>query len=177
MAPVCDVRPAEPGDLPMLARVEAAADRLVIASLGCDAGLFADVQPGERRAAQPGFLLVVGRPVVGFAHVLEEDEMAHLQQLCVDPAQGRGGRGTALVEACCTEVARRGHAELTLTTFADLPYNRPFYERLGFAVVPEPAGVLARHLRAEAAYDALSPRVGMVHTLGRGRGAPGPTGR
>ncbi|WP_229660920.1 GNAT family N-acetyltransferase [Marmoricola endophyticus] len=155
-----DVRPAGPADLPLLAAIESAADALVTDLLACDPALF-DATPGERRDADPGFLLVVDRPVVGFAQVLEEEGTAHLQQLCVHPEHGRLGRGTALVEACCAQAAVRGYDALTLTTFRDVSFNRPFYERLGFVVLDQPGGVLARHLRDEAAYDAVSPRVAM----------------
>lgn len=72
-----DARPAEATDLSLLAAVEAAADALVVEALACDPALFAEVSTGEQRAAEPGFLLVAGRPVVGFAHVLEEDGGAH----------------------------------------------------------------------------------------------------
>jgi ribosomal protein S18 acetylase RimI-like enzyme len=157
------VRPAEPTDLPLLAPIEAAGDRLLIELFGPE--LFTDVTPGEQRAADPGYLLVAGRPAVGFAQVLEQDGTAHLQQLVVDPSLHRQGIGTALVESCCAEAARRGHAELTLTTFRDVAFNAPYYARIGFEVVEQPVGVLAQHLEQERAYDALSPRVGMVRSL------------
>jgi hypothetical protein len=38
-----------------------------------------DVAPGKDRVAEPSFVLVAGRPCVGFAHVLEERRTAHLQ--------------------------------------------------------------------------------------------------
>lgn len=157
------VRPADPADLPLLAPIEAAGDRLLIELFGPE--LFTEVTPGEQRAADPGFVLVAGRPAVGFAQVLEQDDTAHLQQLVVDPSLHRRGIGTALVESCCDEAARRGHAELTLTTFRDVAFNAPYYARIGFQVVEQPDGVLARHLEHERAYDALSPRLGMVRRL------------
>lgn len=45
--------------------------------------------------------------------------------------QGRGlGRG--LVECAIREARSRGAEELSLTTFRNVPWNRPFYEKLGF---------------------------------------------
>jgi GNAT superfamily N-acetyltransferase len=123
------------------------------------------VTPGEDRVADPGFLLVAGRPLAGFAHVLEEAGTAHLQQLAVDPAHGRSGLGTALVHACCAEARRRGYRQLTLTTFRVVPFNAPWYARLGFVVVEEPDGVLARHVRQERPYGRLAPRVAMARPL------------
>jgi GNAT superfamily N-acetyltransferase len=132
-----DVRPSTAADLPGLAAVEAAGDRMFDR-------VFAGVdwpQPasGEERAAEPGFLLVVGEPVVGFAHVLLLDGRWHVEQLVVDPAHGRRGLGAALLEAVCREVASRGGRRVTLRTYADVPWNAPFYARHGFVeLVPEP---------------------------------------
>lgn len=53
------------------------------------------------------------------------------------PAHGRRGVGTALVRAV-DDWARSSHfLEITLTTHRDLPWNAPFYARLGFTFVPE----------------------------------------
>ena len=56
----------------------------------------------------------------------------HLEEVDVHPDHGRRGVGTALVRAVCDWVRRSGHAEITLTTFRALPWNMPFYRRLGF---------------------------------------------
>lgn len=162
------VRPAEPADLPVLAAIEAEGDRRFDEHFG---GVdWSPATPGEDRAARPGFLLVAGTPVVGLAHVLEEGEGAargaHLELLAVRTASTRQGIGAALVEAACAEAAARGHAELTLTTYADVPWNGPWYRRLGFAEVAEPTGVLAAHLAAEAYLEQHGRRVGMVRQLG-----------
>ena len=56
--------------------------------------------------------------------------------------------------ANCAEAARwvRGAAEqgargVTLRTFADVPWNAPFYARLGFTPVPEPLPAFLQLLR------------------------------
>lgn len=158
-----DVRKAELADLPLLSAVEAAADQLFIDRFQPET--WDEPSTGEWRAAQAGFLLVAGRPAVGIAHVLNEDGHAHLEMLAVRPDHGRRGIGTALVGACCAEAAARGHEELTLTTFANVPWNAPYYLRLGFSVVDEPTGVLARHLEHERALEKYDARVGMVRSL------------
>lgn len=132
------VRLATAADLPGLAAVEASGDRLFDT-------VFADVdwpppQSGEERASEPGFILVVGEPVVGFAHVLDLAGHWHLEQLVVDPGHGRQGFGAALLDTVCREVASRGGRRVTLRTFADVPWNAPFYTRHGFVeLVDEPA--------------------------------------
>lgn len=132
-----DVRRATETDLPLLAEIEGAADEMF-------ASVFGDVEPkpprdGSDRAVVPGFVLVAGSPPVGFVHVEEDGQGAHLEQLAVHPeAMGRG-IGTSLLEGACQEASDQGHQELTLTTYADIPWNAPFYARRGFAVVDEPS--------------------------------------
>ena len=69
---------------------------------------------------------------VGFAHVLLIEEHAHLEQLSVLPSHARRGHGRSLVEAAKLEAVALGSGSITLRTFADVPWNAPFYERCGF---------------------------------------------
>jgi GNAT superfamily N-acetyltransferase len=87
---------------------------------------------GHDRATEPGFILVAGDPAIGFAHVRELESHAHLDQLSVHPDHTRRGVGAALVEAAAARAAVKGHGSLTLTTYADIPWNAPFYARHGF---------------------------------------------
>jgi hypothetical protein len=48
------------------------------------------------------------------------------------------------VEVACEWAARSGHADITLTTFRDVPWNMPFYASLGFDEIP--AGELSTAL-------------------------------
>ena len=78
---------------------------------------------------------------------------------------GRRGLGTALVRGCGDWAVHHGFAELTLTTFAQVPFNAPFYARLGFlviddAVLPPGLAQLRRH-EVISGLDALGPRVAM----------------
>jgi GNAT superfamily N-acetyltransferase len=73
-----------------------------------------------------------GSVPVGFAHVLEDSGSAHLEQLSVKPSAARRGHGRALVEAVKSESRLRGCKRVTLRTFADVPWNAPFYSSCGF---------------------------------------------
>jgi GNAT superfamily N-acetyltransferase len=76
------------------------------------------------------------RPV-GFALVDGlDDGTLHLEEIDVDPRHGRRGVGATLVRAVCQWAAEAGHATVTLTTARDLPWNMPFYARLGFRILP-----------------------------------------
>ena len=73
---------------------------------------------------------------VGFAHVeMFEPNVAHLDELDVHPNHGRRGLGTRLVTEVCTWAAERELFGVTLATFREVPWNMPFYARLGFEVM------------------------------------------
>jgi GNAT superfamily N-acetyltransferase len=74
---------------------------------------------------------------VGFARVLVTGAQVHLAELDVLPAHGRRGVGAALVQAVEVWACSSHSSEITLTTYRDLPWNAPFYARMGFTVVPE----------------------------------------
>lgn len=57
-------------------------------------------------------------------------------ELDVHPEFGRLGIGSALIEACCKGAIARNRSQVTLTTFRYIPWNIPFYQRLGFRVLP-----------------------------------------
>lgn len=75
--------------------------------------------------------------LVGYAWLEPLGDGVHLEQLSVPPEHGGRGVATALLEAVASWACARGCPEVTLTTFRHVPFNAPFYERRGFAVVPE----------------------------------------
>ena len=129
-------RTAASADLAHIQGIEAAADRLFEPIM--DISGWSAPPRGAERAAMDGFILVVGEPAVAFAHVIEIDGHHHLEQLAVHPKHMRQGIGTELVYAAVDMVASLGGTDLTLITFADVPWNAPFYQSLGFDVVAPP---------------------------------------
>lgn len=176
--PVTDhaVRPARARDLPLLAAIEDSGVAMfeeVLGDLTGDA-LAAPAVSGHERAAQPGFILVAGDPAVGFAHVRDLESHAHLDQLSVHPDHGRRGIGAALLEAAAERAAVKGHGALTLTTYADLPWNAPFYARHGFTEVAADEPMTGTQLAITAAEERLGlgrhgRRTWMRRTLRRHR--------
>jgi GNAT superfamily N-acetyltransferase len=77
--------------------------------------------------------------LVGFAYADLVDGAVHLEELDVLPDWGGRGIGRALVAEVVADAAARGLAAVTLTTFRDVPWNAPFYARLGFRVVDRAA--------------------------------------
>ena len=66
-------------------------------------------------------------------------------------AQGQG-LGTRLMRAVLGYAFDSGATRVTLTTFRGVPFNEPFYRRLGFVVVP--SGGLDERLRRTLAAEA-----------------------
>ncbi|MCR5857352.1 GNAT family N-acetyltransferase [Mesorhizobium sp. J428] len=63
-----------------------------------------------------------------------------LKEIAVDPARARRGIGGSLLSTVLDHARAEGRSRVFLSTFRDVPFNRPFYERRGFAVIePESA--------------------------------------
>ncbi len=106
-----------------------------------------------RPAIEAGRVLiarVAGRPV-GYIWWSVLDGEGHIDQVSVTPAAAGRGIGRRLIDEVCAAAAASGHRYVTLTTFRDVAWNRPLYERYGFSVVDpdELSGKLAERRRAE----------------------------
>lgn len=92
------------------------------------------------------------RTPVGFAMGDIVDGGAHLDEMDVIPEYGRQGIGTRLLRTLIDWARSLGYPTLTLITFRHLPWNAPFYEKMGFVsmVATEIGGELAQFLREES---------------------------
>jgi GNAT superfamily N-acetyltransferase len=92
------------------------------------------------------------------------DGCLHVDQLSTDPASARRGLGRALLDHAADQARAGGLPALTLTTFADVPWNGPYYERCGFRVLRD-AEITPGLRKVRAHEDALGldrwPRVCM----------------
>ncbi len=128
------IRLADPDEYPKLFDIERRADVLFTAA---GIGPLPDPATSHELIEEARAVFVAGRPAVGFARVDVVDGCAHLEQLSVLPSQMRRGIGTALLEACCEWALDQGYAAMTLTTFADVEWNGPFYARRHFVVTEQ----------------------------------------
>ncbi len=97
--------------------------------------------PGDvlAEAITAGNLIAARTPsgdLAGFAFASPRNGTLYLDQVSVDPAEGRKGLGSALVRAVIARARTLGLASVTLSTFRDLPWNGPFYRRFGFRELP-----------------------------------------
>lgn len=88
---------------------------------------------------------------VGYAVARPLGEHSHLRELAVHPNHGRRGLGRALVGTVIDAAGKAGFAGVSLSTFRDVPFNRPFYRSMGFGELPlaEATPVLADAFRRE----------------------------
>ena len=130
---------ARPCDLPLLPAIELAAATLLAGHAPASVLAETTSQADLENAQQRGHLWVAladGVPV-GFAHIeVLAPGIAHLEEVDVHPEHGRRGLGRRLVLAACQWAATNGYSWVTLTTFREVPWNMPFYARLGFEEIP-----------------------------------------
>jgi GNAT superfamily N-acetyltransferase len=129
---------ARPHDLPLLPAIELAAAQLLAGHAPSTVLRETTSQFELRKARRAGRLWVVlaDDAPVGFAHgVLHEKGVAHLEEVDVHPDHGKRGLGRRLVQTVCAWATSHGFDAVTLTTFRDVPWNMPFYARLGFEPV------------------------------------------
>lgn len=119
-------------------------------------------------------IMVAGRPPAGFARLDIVDAQAHLEQLSVSPVYSRQGIGRALVRAAQAWSREAGFHSMTLSTFAQVSFNGPFYASCGFVELDQelwgPELQARRHAEQLAGMDLLGERIVMVADLTAGGG-------
>ncbi|MET8884249.1 GNAT family N-acetyltransferase [Streptomyces rubiginosohelvolus] len=170
------IRSARRSDLPVLQDIERAAGEpfraLGMAFVADDDPPPLDLLESYRQAGRCWVatdpLSATGDRPLGYVLADPVDDALHIEQVSVDPAAARRGIGRDLISHLAALAARRGMTALTLTTFTDVPWNAPYYARIGFRVLAE--GELTdglRAIRAEEAQHGLDrwPRVCMRREL------------
>jgi GNAT superfamily N-acetyltransferase len=130
---------ASPHHVPLLPEIERKAAALFGGLVPAELLEHVTPEPVFLAAQQEGMLWVALGPddePVGFVRVVTAGSRIHLAELDVLPAHGRRGVGTALIRAVEEWAGINGCSEITLTTYRDVPWNAPFYARVGFTVVP-----------------------------------------
>ncbi|QQM39968.1 GNAT family N-acetyltransferase [Streptomyces liliifuscus] len=176
------IRPATPADLPLLQDIERAAgepfrtlgmteiaddeppalellERFREAGHAWVAEAESDGAEGDGDTARPVAYLI-GEPV---------DGSFHIEQVSVHPDAAHRGVGRTLIAYAADRARDQGLTGLTLTTFTEVPWNAPYYERIGFRTLTDPELTPGlRKIRATEAEHGLDrwPRVCMY------RGAP-----
>lgn len=172
-APVM-VRRARADDLETLCDLELAADnRFALVRLSSLLGSSAPQVDSFRGAVENGRLWVATDATgqaVGFVRIELRDGQAHIEQVSVHPVHAGHRIGAQLLAVAQDWAVARGGNRLTLNTFRDVPWNGPYYERLGWVVLPAdqlgPDLVEVRARERRLGLD-VAPRQAMVKRLQR----------
>ena len=137
--PLPTIRPATESDLPRLVEVEIAAGQLFhtvgMPLVAADVPQIADLR--DAVAADRIWAASVGGEVAGYVCAEVVDGNAHIAQVSVAPDYARRGIGKAMIGFVEEWGRRAGCLATTLTTFRDVPWNGPYYRRLGYEILAE----------------------------------------
>jgi GNAT superfamily N-acetyltransferase len=168
------IRAGTPADLDTMVAIDDDASRLFV-----EAGLDVEFPAGHpfianerarwRRSLELGHAFVAiddEAGPVGFAALEIVDGAPYVEQLSVRRAAMRRGTGRRLLAQAISWARARGES-LWLTTYGHLPWNRPFYEREGFVVVPSAdwGAEVAARVAEERSLPAPDQRVVMRRAL------------
>jgi len=135
------IRPVTPVELTALQDIERAAGagfrEVGMSAIAEDEPFPVDVLEGYRSQGRAWVAVGDEERPVGYLIAEAVDGALHIEQVSVHPDFARRRIGEALLTHAA-EHARAHHLTgLTLTTFAEVPWNAPYYERLGFRVLGE----------------------------------------
>ncbi|WP_433262331.1 GNAT family N-acetyltransferase [Actinosynnema sp. CS-041913] len=144
-----DIRPARPDEFPVLQAVEVASGE-PFREFGLPDIADDDPMPLDTLRRLHVWVAADPRPVAWIA-AEPVDGYAHVEQVSVHPGHARQGIGARLLDHVEGWAAANGLRGLTLTTFRDIPWNAPYYVRLGFEEVTELSPGLRAIMDAEDA--------------------------
>ncbi|MFE0174911.1 GNAT family N-acetyltransferase [Streptomyces sp. NPDC059002] len=152
------IRPVTAAELPALQDIERAAGEpfrgIGMAAIADDEPPAVEELDRFRRAGRAW--VAAGPDGSPVAYLITEPvadaDAEHIEQVSVHPRAARRGVGRALIEHAADRARTAGRTALTLTTFADVPWNAPYYARIGFR--PLTADELTPELAAIRAHEA-----------------------
>jgi GNAT superfamily N-acetyltransferase len=131
------IRAANDRDTPLLPAIERSSGEIFRQSPGLEWIADDTVQSQEQHRAliANGIALVAevqGAGIAAFLNGEAAPDALHIWQIAVHRDRQRHGIGRKLIEAAQQVAIDRGIKALTLTTFRNVPWNEPYYRRLGF---------------------------------------------
>lgn len=128
------IRPAQTSEIEAVREIERASAQRFIGLM--DALAADEPSPAEVLAARiaAGGLLVAaaGGEIAAFVMFRPVGDSLYIEQIDVLPAFERRRIGASLIDAVAERARAGGLPRLSLSTFRDVPWNAPYYRRLGF---------------------------------------------
>jgi GNAT superfamily N-acetyltransferase len=160
------IKPAENHHVDVLPSIErAAAEMFSLKDLPLKHRSDVTSRDGFQNARGRGFLWVAVDEhdvPVGFLLADIVDGNFHIKEMDVLPDLNGRGIGTRLLQCACNAACDQGYEYVTLTTFAHIAWNAPFYRRRGFSVMEaKHCGVELSAILLEENNSGLKNRVAM----------------
>jgi len=135
------IRAAAAAELPALQDIERAAGEafrgIGMPEIADDEPFALDELTAYRRAGRAWVAVGQNSRLVAYLVADLVDGNLHVEQVSVHPDSARRGVGRAMLEHAAGRASAGGLPALTLTTFAEVPWNAPYYERCGFRRLAE----------------------------------------
>ena len=135
------IRAVRQAELPVLRDIERAAGEgfrdVGMPQIADDEPLPLDVLAGYHRAGRAWVATDPTDVAVGYLLADVVDGNLHVEQVSVHPRCARRGVGRRLLDHLAAHATATGVPALTLTTFADVPWNGPYYARCGFVTLDD----------------------------------------
>ena len=133
------IRLAKPEDAPLLPDIERSAGHLFRQIPGLEWIAEDHVMTVDQHltaiVARSAWVACEGEAPVGFLSAERTVNILHICEVSVLTSVMGRGIGRLLIEAAIAAARASGLSTLTLTTFRDVPWNEPYYQRLGFETV------------------------------------------
>ena len=134
------IRAANDRDTPLLPGIERSSGEIFRQWPGLEwiADDVVQSQEQHRALIADGIALVAEVQGAGIAAFLNGEvtpDALHILQIAVHRDRQRRGIGRTLIEAVQQVAIDHGTKALTLTTFRNVPWNEPYYRRLGFVTL------------------------------------------
>jgi GNAT superfamily N-acetyltransferase len=153
------IRPATEVDLQRLVDVEVEAGQLFravgMSKVADDVPQIAELRQAVE--AERVWVTEVGAEVAGYITAELIDGNAHVAQVSVAPDHAGRRIGKAMIEFVAAWGRTAGCPATTLTTFRDVPWNAPYYLRLGYEVLAE--NEIGPELARTMAHEASLPGI------------------
>jgi GNAT superfamily N-acetyltransferase len=102
--------------------------------------------------------------LAGFLIWSPKDGLAYIEEVSVDPAHAGHKLAARMIDRLCADV-RADFARVSLATFRDVPWNAPYYTKLGFVEISaSPGPDHDETWRRQAMHVDMSGRLFMVRS-------------
>lgn len=165
------IRLAEQSDIPRITEIEISASQkfLTLENAPYCANCTVPAEQLEAACAQKLFWVIEDEAkTAGFLCALKIDRCLHIEELSVSMDHQGKGVGKELLSHVMNFAREKRYSGITLTTDKDIPWNGPFYQRIGFRILADQEKLPKVYAVLEedhSKYHDPETRVAMIYAL------------